>query len=110
MFKSMRAAAWLMGGLTSFGVLTITGCGGGGGGNGGGSLPQFLTTSNTTYFGFRQTGVNTLSAFPTLPANGVPVPPGGSYIVPSARFPSGVGGRQDFIQITFNNLLDASSI
>ncbi len=119
MLKSTRALAWSMVALTSLGVISFTGCGGGGGGGGGEDLPDFLALSQTLFFGIRQAGGDQLTPFPNLPATfnqagpNTGMPPGAAaaaYSVPGANFTPGAGSRQDYLQLTFNNLLQASSI
>ncbi len=109
MRSTVKTASWLCVGLVVIGSLGLPGCGGGGG-DPGSALPSFLTMSNTVYFGSRTGGVNTLGAFAALPANGVPVPPGGATNVVASVFAQGNAGRQDYIQLSFNTLLNASTV
>ena len=76
MRNGKRLAAWVMVAVACVGVMTLPGCGGGGGGGGGSSLPSFLSLTGTVFFGFNAGGQETLSQFPTIPVNGVPVPQG----------------------------------
>ncbi len=111
----MRESQWFRIGLvvasTALVLATFPSCGGGGGGGGGSDeLPDFLALSPTLFFGNVQAGVSNLMPMVSLPVNGVPVPNGGAQTVPALDFPAGVPGRQDFIQLTFNTLLQASTI
>jgi DNA-binding beta-propeller fold protein YncE len=105
-----RSALWAVAGLVALGVMALPGCGGGGGGGGGGNLPDFLALGTTIFYGTTQAGVTNLTPFQSLPAQGVPVPPGGAQNVPAIVIPGGVAGRQDFIQLSFNTLIDATTI
>ena len=106
-----RAGLWSVVGLTCLGLISFPGCGGGGGGGGdGGELPQFLAMSPSLFFGTVQGGTSNLTPMSNLPAQGVPVPTGGAQTVVAVDLPAGVPGRQDFVQLTFNTLVQASSI
>lgn len=110
MRKQTRAALWVMVLVAVTGVMVLPGCGGGGGGGSSDSLPGFLTIAGQVFFGNRTGGADTLSPFPAVPATGVPIPPGGTTTVPGAVFPTGGAGRQDYIQLSFNTILDASTV
>lgn len=109
MRSKVKAATWFLVGLVVVGSMALPGCGGGGESSGP-SLPSFLSMSNTVFFGARTGGTSALSAFSALPANGVPVPTGGAVTVGASVFTQGVTGDQDFIQISFNTLVDSSTI
>ncbi|MAB87923.1 MAG: hypothetical protein CMJ90_00495 [Planctomycetes bacterium] len=116
MRNGKRVAAWVMVAVTCLGVLALPGCGGGGAGGGDPELPNFLALSGTVFFGFTNGGQETLQQFPTLPSNPgssqppVPVPLNGAVNVAGAEFAVGATGQQDFIQLTFNIPLDATSV
>ena len=116
MRNGKRVAAWVMVAVTCLGVLALPGCGGGGAGGGDPELPNFLALSGTVFFGFTNGGQETLQQFPTLPSNPgssqppVPVPLNGAVNVAGAEFAVGATGQQDFVQLTFNIPLDATSV
>ncbi|MSR75923.1 MAG: hypothetical protein EXS14_10695 [Planctomycetes bacterium] len=109
MRSKVKAASWFLVGMVLIGSIGLPGCGGGGG-DAGNVTPSFLAMSNTVNFGARTLGVNTLSPLSSLPVNGVPVPPGGAITVNASVFTQGNAGRQDFIELYFNTLLQANSI
>jgi len=91
-------------------MIGLTGCGGGGGGGGGGgNLPSFLSFSSFR-FGNVSAGLESATPYPTVPINGVPVPPGGAVTVPPAVFAPGVPASQDYLELTFNLPVLATTI
>ncbi len=105
---------WLspaLAGLAIAGLWSLTGCGGGGGGGGGGSNgPSFLALASPMEYGTLTTGsVNEI--YPTVPANGVPVPAGSTaFTVPPAVFTAHGAATQTAITLNFNTTVLASSI
>lgn len=118
MRKKTRAAVWAMVILAALGVTMLPGCGGGGGGggDGGGGTPGFLGLSPTVFFGERLGTTDTLTRFPAVPTPmpdptlPQPAQPASAYIVGPAQFGTGAANTQHFILLTFNNLIDASTI
>ena len=110
MRKHNRAVLWLALVATISGVVVLPGCGGGGGGGGSDELPNFLALAGGVFFGTRDGGVVSISPFPTVPPTGVPMPPGGTATVNGAVFPSGTSTRQDFLQLSFNVPVKASTV
>jgi hypothetical protein len=107
MRSKVKAATWFLVGLVVVGSMALPGCGGGSDGSG---PPQFLTMSNTMYFGARTGGTSNLGTFTSLPVNGVPVPPGGAVTVGASVFTQSATGTQDFVELTFSGLVDANTV
>ena len=96
--------------VTVAAVIGLAGCGGGTGGSGPfANIPAFLAFTGF-WFGNRDAGLEYTTPYPVIPSTGVPVPVGGSVTVDPAQFASSNPGSQDYIQLTFNLPLKASTI
>ena len=96
--------------VTTAAVIGLAGCGGGTGGGGPfGNIPAFLAIAGFR-FGNLNAGLESTTPYPTIPTTGVPVPPGGIVTVAPALFASGNPGSQDYIELTFNLPVMASTI
>lgn len=118
MRKRKQISAWVVVMAVAIGAVALPGCGGGSsGGGGGGQVPGFLTLLGAPTFGNLSGGNTTSTPYPTLPVTGVPVPTaaantftGPAYAVPAAVFNVGAANSTDFVEMSFNVPLTASSV